>query len=785
MQQAHGITSILIFAICASIFPAEAISKSNLQPVEIKSDPYGVGNPTKYSILRGNSKVTFSHPLAGQFTRSEIAIREKGGTRLTRFLLSRDRKTYHPVLSFLTPFEVHYSKKDEKICIAEPTALSTLAAIAPRAVDGELIAKKREELTKANFFETSCFDTNIPIEHRNAIMNAAADVLSTKTQDVTPEPKYLRCLEKFGFAHESGTIQALQKVSKSNPKDTCKLRLGCTMEELDEGQGQFDEASCRLTLQTTPHPERDDYARLIFHELMHSVPVRDGTPLAVIEACCVEGKQCDALRAFADQNRTGEKVITLLDSTDTRNAVRTSSATLVGGTDGDSAIFAPPNDLVESIKGISVAESRPTFTCRHLGVAKCPQEFLNIYSAVAQIKYVCVEKDEPPSGFNALILAALVQTAYAKTDNSKPTCNLATYDPHGMAATKELRLNKAINESRPITMMEAIEHLPQTSPITWDVPKEVTPIRLASTLPPDGPKPGQGTSTGNTPTRTIASIEPLPDVAPERQLGSMVNRRDVSTGRATVLVDTLERAARNVATKLTPEKIDLLEVDRNKIFQADYKPKTKSPQYLVTSSSKNPIQVADIGDIRGLSFPNPFADQLPTEKPASRLAKAEAGTATDARPVAATKTRGGSAEGRAAAGATISERDRDAADVRASEGASTVAAAASLTAAALRNSRAITQANILPTESREPSAASTLDFKSMDQAALIKFLTSSFRTVSTELENPKLAKALVDNRIQIHDHEKRQIGAMKPEVTLIYSSELGRLVQTRLNREKK
>jgi hypothetical protein len=761
MQQAHAIKIGLLIGLFAVSVPSTTFSKS-LKPVEIKSDPYGVGNPTKYSIIRRNTRVTFSHPLAGQFMRAEIRTREKSGTSLTRFLLSRDRKTYRPVLSFLTPFETHYSTKDAKRC-EEPSPLATIVSIVPRANDGELIAKKREELTKANFFDKSCFDEKIPVEHRNAIMNAAADVLSTKTQDVTPEPKYLRCLEKFGYAHESGIIQALEKISKSNPKDVCKLRLGCTIDEIEDGQAKFEEKTCLITLQTIPNPERDIYGQIIFHELSHSVPIRDGVPLGLLEQCCTNGTQCEAVKAFADANRIGEKTETLAEALNQKNSVVTSTGTLLGGTDGEAALFVKLDERRSQYADLSLSSEHETNVCTLIGKTECSRERLALYSQLSSLYRTCFAQPQKSAGIEQIFLATLILQARAEPPQEDTNCSFSV----GKGLTSANEAKEVSSESRPQSDIQAIKNLDQTSPITWEVPKETTPIRLASTLPDDeGPRPGQGTSVGHTPTRTIASIEPLPDEAPKRSLGSLANRRDVSSGRATALVDTLERAARKVTQTLTPEKIELLRVDRKEIFEADYKPKTKSPHYFVTSSAANPIQVADIGNIQGLSFPNPFANSLPAQgKTEAKLAKSESDA--NSKLTKATKTSG-----------TVTEKEGT--GVKSESGTS-------LTAAVLRNSRATTQAGSFAPETREPSAARTHDFKSMDRTALVRFLTSGYRIVSAELENPDLAKALADerNRIQVHDHENRQIGSMKPEITFIYSSDVGRLVQTRVNREKK
>ncbi|CAN5613544.1 hypothetical protein BH10BDE1_BH10BDE1_08470 [soil metagenome] len=760
MQQAHAITSVLLLAFFTTILPSEAISKSSDKPVEVKSDPYGVGNPTKYSILRGNSKVTFSHPLRGQFTRAEVTTREKTGTQLTRFLLSGDRRTYLPVLSFLTPFETHLSKKDDKLCIADPTSLTTLIEIAPKANDGEIIAKKRDELVKANFFDMSCFDTSIPIEHRNAIMNAAADVLSTKTQDITPEPKYLRCLEKFGYAHESGTIQALEKVSKNSPKEICKLRLACTADD-DAEQGQFEEKKCLITIKTSALAEREPYARLLFHELSHSVPMRDGVPLELLEECCAAGKKCEVLKAFAEKNRTGEKATTIAESLSQKNTVVTSMATIFEGTAAEAAPFAKSSEAVVAASRVSMSSAHPTLACAAVGKDICAKETSALYSILYGEIGACFETVDAAVRakehmYSQLLIATLILQARADS----------TQCGTGGTGSVSSTIKREMSDERPRTQVEAIAKLDQTSPINWEIPKEPTAIRMASTLPSDDPpQSGQGSSIGHTPTRTIASIEPLPDEAPQRTLGSSSNRRDVGAGRATVLVDTVERAARKVTQTLTPEKIELLQVDRKEIFDANYKPKTKSPQYFVTSSATKPIQVADIGDIQGLSFPNPFASSLPKDKIEAKLAKVGGTTST--------KTKTANAKTN-----TLNEKDGDSKD----DGAG-------LTASALRGSRATTNANALAgmNENREPNgtAKTTHDFKSMDRSSLVKFLTSGFRVVSPELENPGFAQALIDNRIQIHDHENRQIGSMKPDTTFIYSSELGRLVQTRANREKK
>lgn len=768
---------------------AEALSS---RPIEVKSDPYGVGNPTHYSIVRGSSRVTFSHPFAGQFTRAEILVREKSGTKLTRFLLSKDGKSYQPTLQMDTPFEKHFSLTEDELC-TDPTApgpLDLVKILKPKVDDGAIIAKKRDELIKAGFFDKSCFASHIKPEHRDAIMNAVADVFATETQDGMPEPKYLRCLEKNGFAHESGIIQSLVKQSITKPQPQSRMRLACTADQKAK-PAVFDEDSNVITLRTARKADRDDYASKIFHEILHPIPMRDGNIHAVAEECCTRATNCEALIAYSAQRQKGEKIVTTVEMIDPKNAVSTSIAAITSGPVSESIEFAPPNSTITAIERQSVTENNSTLQCKAMKEAVCEATLRSERNRAEELLTCPVAMNvQGKNNIAEFLVSSLLPKASASYG-----CGDEIF---GQISTL-VNVQSAIRKSdKPKTLRELADRIPQTSPISWDAEEiKPVPVRLAG----DSETRTNASTPERIPTRTIASVSPLPEPRAHRQLGSMKNRTDVSAGRATAIIDPIEKVARELSARLTPEVLELKKVDRNQLFAKDFKPKTTTPQFMVVSSVKNPITIADVGDLKNIGFANPFTSS-------GANAGSSSGANSGAKSGSPQSEKAGLGQ-RSALGKPAIEESRtsdksrlDSASVfsrttkpnsqekepvtldRPPGSPSSTTTASGSTTPTTTNSAATVRGKTKPARSIASSKTQE-EFKAMERMDLVRFITSGFRNVSPELENPALAEALVKNKIQILDHENRKIGSMTPEMTFIYRADLGRLVQTRVDRARK
>ncbi len=733
MQHVIGALTILGF-ITSTVVAPFAQATQNARPFQVLSDPHGVGNPTHYTIVRGNTRVTFSHPIAGQFGRAEVTTRENGYNRLTRFILAPDRKTYRLALQLDTPFKKHFSMDEKAICIDpnQPGPLSIVKVLAGKTDDAESIAKKREELTKAKFFDASCFDPSIKEEHRNAIFNAASDVLTTSTQDTSPEPKYLRCLEKYGFAHESGVVQAVVKQSLSDTKINPRVRLSCTSDRKAKA-GEFDDETKIITVKTTFKPNRDDYAAKFFHEILHAAPLSDNTPLAAIEECCTLGSQCNVLQAIANERKKGEIKAVVAEQFSVRGSVATSETTALVGGDLESIKLPSDNPNISSFDAAVVAKSSAA-QCEVQTPPMCEAMKTSAFnlSAEAQACVIPAKKIE---------LVANNQCRSIMSNQIEVNTGVRTSDT---VATISERQNAQY--SAPIE---------QTSPFAWSETKqEQQPVQLRLGHNAIDPSDASVLPTQPRQQRTIASIAPLPAASSSRQLGSSRNRADAASGRATALVDTLEGAARSVAGALTTEKVELLKVEREQFYAPKFKPKTLDAQFAVISPAASAMKIADISGVDGTSFANPFAGanyEVDRNTGAIKAVEAKSGKPGADKLFASA---GGSGGSEAAHDGSASSTDP-----------ASKAAAAAVSSGSNTN--------------RGPSASGTHDFKAMDRGALVKFMTSSYRNLSTELETREFAEALIRNDIQVIDHENRRIGSMKPKTTFIYRSDLGRLVQTR------
>lgn len=745
MQQVFAFTSVLKLMaslVVATSFANLAYAKPNAsRPIEVLSDPYGYGVPTHYTILRGHTKITFTNPIFGQFTRAEIAMREQNGNRITRFTLSADAKSYRPTLIQFQPFEKHGYPDVDPFCLdpKAPSSILNVTALGPAVKESELIAKKRDELTKAKFFDASCFDPSIKEEHRNAIMNAAADIFTTETQVREDKSTFLRCLEDTGFAHESGVIQAFAKQAISEKNLNPRLRLSCTADKKAKS-GEFDEQSKTITIKQSLKPDRDTYAAQIFHEALHSVPMRDGISTELIEECCTLGERCDELKKIGAARKTRDRETAILEPSIQTIPVATGTQTVLAGGDVH----------------IASGELKIGSACKIAGKDRCATDL-----AVASIEFAnakqCKELRSDTSTWTPFHLLKL-NAALASEEPCGPGQGI-----YGSGASE---LREIAQQHNAKTIAELAPHIPVTSPISWDVPQTPTP---------------QANRDNETPTppirqsRTIASIAPLPEPSAIRSLGSATGRRDVSsTNRATKLVDTLETAARKVTTTLTLEKLDARRIETTEVFRS--RPKDQPAQKLIVASlAGRPLQISNIADINDLSFPNPFANEKSEQRtqpaqPVNGLAR----TTRDAREDnSETRSPTASAIASAMVGSATEKLTQSSGLAPSMAGTHTA-------------SKFQTKDRVLNSSTK----STTHDFEKMTATELKRFVVGGYRAVAAELENQEFAKALSKNGIQIYDHENRQIGAMAPALVdgvlthtvFIYSAEKSRLIQSRTSK---
>lgn len=726
------------------------------KPIEILSDPFGYGVPTHYTILRGHTKATFSHPMFGQFTRAEIVQRENDGYRTTRFALSPDGKTYQPVMLQFRKFETYGYPKEDEHCLDPAQAvspLSTLKALGPAVKDGELIAKRRDELAKARFFDASCFDPSVPEAHRNAIFNAAADVLTPELQEKDEFPKYLRCLERNGLAHESGVIQGYIQQALKDTAMAPKLKLSCTADRKAKS-GQYLEKSKLMSLRLTPRPEREVYAQKVFHELLHTVPIRDGLPLELIEECCTLGEQCEALQAATKRCQIEERQQALLGSGSLSTPIQDAAMTQLAGSQLARCVGEPEN----------------TDACAAMGSEGCrraSQMWQRSYDQKIQCTFATTSKHWLRGPLNFAISSAVAD----QDCNKLPT---ATWR-NALAEIGKREGNR--------TVEEVARQTPVTSPITWEAPVETQqPAVPIGGLASSGVRSSDTSSETTAPParngggRTIASIAPLPAPAPNRSLGSARGRQDVAqSNRATVLVDTLEKAASSVTKQLTFEKLDARKVDPVEVFRSATKG-NDSPMFVVASLSERPFQISNVADVKGLTFPNPFAKANAPTGSSMTLAKLDAkAEAVEQGKVIESKTGSES-------GSPPKSHGGGAVDLGADNPFSQ-----KLLSGDIRVRQDSNGKTVIEKRGRSAAKSSAPDFENMSYGDLRKFLAGSYRQVAEFLEDQSFARALLKNGIQIYDHENRQIGATKAAMVegqlrhtvFIYSAEKSRLIQSR------
>ncbi|MBK7892212.1 MAG: hypothetical protein IPJ84_15620 [Bdellovibrionales bacterium] len=249
---------------------------SGSRPIEVLSDAYGAGVPTQYTVLRDNSRLTFSHPYFGQFTRAEIRTSDKSGITTTRFILSGDGKSYRPVMLNEEPHMIHNMAKDDGATCEDTSLIATTAYeitnIEAAAKFDAAVKKKTKELKAAKFFDASCFAKKMSKEDQDTLFTGVAQVL-VREQSTRPTngPRYLTCLNEYGFANESGQIEALVKQSLTHKlSDKKRLYVACTTDS-DAYPGSYNTVSNSIILKWRATANPPSIAATFLEESLHAV----------------------------------------------------------------------------------------------------------------------------------------------------------------------------------------------------------------------------------------------------------------------------------------------------------------------------------------------------------------------------------------------------------------------------------------------------------------------------------------------------------------------------------
>lgn len=723
---------------------------SGSRPIEVLSDAYGAGVPTQYTVLRDNSRLTFSHPYFGQFTRAEIRTSDKSGIITTRFILSADGMTYHPVMLNEEPHMIHNMAKDDGATCEDTSLFATTASeitnIEAAAKFDAAVKNKTKELKAAKFFDASCFDEEMSKEDQDAIIAGVAQVLVREQPIRSPDaPRYFACLDEYGFAHEAGLIQALMKQTIDKPKMPNELTVKCQLEP-DGTAGSFDTATNTITLNVTPKPDRDDYARAFFHEVTHSAGILQHAIANPIENCCGKGARCNELSDVSTLLKRQREIAAATTSPES-NARRAESSTCGSSFDDGTVVKQSKLDTLKTGTDESYGICRAAIAENQL-VAK------QIEQCIAPRTMSPIQPKESPSGINGFLFLFSVDRANAAQVDCKQTFfnSDQTQDTFARLKSQVDKLPDNSSTADLIALGTRTSPIPWSGPVTQGVDTDALALAAATR-----------SKSQNKPTRGIASIS---TENPGATLGSSSNRRDLQTGRATFLIDTAEKAAREVASTLTAETISKRSVARNEAYKEMQK--SGSTQFVVASLKDKPVQFAKLDGLN-LGFENPFLKSAPQVKEqtlSQTLAATRQQKTIDPTPLSGSD------------GARSSEKiGIDSADAPTPKGrfASTAALATQTTA------NTHTQPN-----PRQPATQAQnqqgLNFKSATKQELTKFLLATYRRVYDELGKQEFTEALARHQIQVRDHEQRPHGAIKPETTFVYRKDLDRLVQTRTER---
>lgn len=750
----------IIFLILGVI--STTASAGGSKPIEVLSDAYGAGVPTQYTVLRDNSRLTFSHPFFGQFTRAEIRTSDRAGVTTTRFILSTDGKTYRPVMLNEEPHMVHNMTKDDGERCEDTSLIATTATeitnIEAVAKFDAAVKKKTKELKAAKFFDTSCFDKEMSKEDQDAIIAGVAQVLVRQQPVRSPDgPRYLACLDEYGFAHEAGLVQALMKQTIDKPKLPNELTVKCQLEH-DGTAGSFDTATNTITLNVTPKPDRDDYARAFFHEVTHSAGVLQHEIMIPIENCCSTGMRCPELSTIAGRLRRQREVAAATFNTPA--SIRSSESSSCGAPNDDGMIVRPSRlDTLKTSLGEESEKCRAAIRENQLISIQEQNACFAPHKTSAQEK----QTRSKASGYVWASLmgeeAQALNCAFANRTDGAPVWTEA----HLKSQAQKLPDNTSTAEL--IALGTRTSPIPWSGPVTQGVDTDA--LSLAATA--------RGKSQ-HKPTRGIASIS---TENPNATLGSDRNRRDLQKGRATFLIDTAEKAAREVASTLTSETVNKRSVARADAYKEMQK--DASAQFIVASLKDKPVQFAKLDGLN-LGFENPFLKAAPKTKEQTLSQTLAAATAATKQQKPADPTSVSGSDGaRSSEKIGIDSTDPATSKGRFASAASTATTSATSTVTAAATATSTSATRTSPSaDPRQPAAQRQgLNFKSATKQELAKFLLANYRRVYDELGKQEFTEALARHQIQVRDHEQRPHGAIKPQTTFVYRKDLERLVQMR------
>ncbi len=721
---------------------------SGSRPIEVLSDAYGAGVPTQYTVLRDNSRLTFSHPYFGQFTRAEIRTSDKSGVTTTRFILSADGKSYRPVMLNEEPHMVHNMAKDDGATCEDTSLFATTASeitnIEAAAKFDDAVKKKTKELKAAKFFDASCFDKEMSKEDQDAIIAGVAQVLVREQPIRSPDgPRYLACLDEYGFAPEAGLIQALMKQTIDKPKMPNELTVKCQLDH-DGTAGSFDTATNTITLNITPKPDRDDYARAFFHEVTHSAGILQHAIANPIENCCGKGARCSELADVSNLLKRQREIAAAATNPES-NARRAESSTCGSSFDDGTVVKQSKLDTLKTGTDESYGICRAAIAENQL-VAK------QIEQCIAPRPMSPIQPKESPSGINGFLFLFSVDRANAAQVDCKQTFFNSDQTQDTFAHLKSQIKSLPDNSSTAdlIALGTRTSPIPWSGPVTQGVDTDALALAAATR-----------SKSQNKPTRGIASIS---TENPNATLGSSSNRRDLQKGRATFLIDTAEKAAREVASTLTAETINKRSVARGEAYKEMQK--SGSAQFVVASLKDKPVQFAKLDGLN-LGFENPFLKSAPKIKEQT-LSQTLAATRQQ-KPVDPIPLSGSD-------GARSSEQIGidSAGDAPLQKGRFASAAAPAAQATANTHSQSEP-----PRQPATQAQSQGVNFKSATKQELTKFLLAAYRRVYDELGKQEFTEALARHQIQVRDHEQRPHGAIKPQTTFVYRKDLDRLVQTR------
>ncbi|GIL16683.1 MAG: hypothetical protein BroJett040_04340 [Oligoflexia bacterium] len=324
------------------------ISKKETQ---IKVDKNGDGRTDYWEIHRPGLMIRAEEPMKNIFQLIQIKKANPKGFDEVQLVYNAKKKKYSVVgRRFLPPKK--YTKENIQVDVSgtceqsEPTVKEAVLAwekVLSNLSDAPSEIAERIEKGQNNLFSSSCMSGDFK-ESFPLIKDALTDVMaSSEKAGGAKEPTYLSCLEKNGLQYHAARIEAkfyehlegsagssrtfssLIKCQKSSDFGSYsswwdEISIGKTKDELSSGvkssnmAGETATGSNRYAgrlVANTDGPEanaRKNYAKTLFHELLHSSEIENEGFVHSIEECCGDPQKsdsasCQAMRDFVTRER--------------------------------------------------------------------------------------------------------------------------------------------------------------------------------------------------------------------------------------------------------------------------------------------------------------------------------------------------------------------------------------------------------------------------------------------------------------------------------------------------